>query len=49
METKMNKFLASASVAAIILGIGSAAQAQSLSKTIGQPVIDQMSQFENGN
>ncbi|WLF99725.1 MULTISPECIES: hypothetical protein [Brucella] len=45
----MNKFLASASVAAIILGIGSAAQAQSLSKTIGQPVIDQMSQFENGN
>lgn len=45
----MNKFLASASVATIILGIGSAAQAQNLSNTIGQPVIDQMSQFENGN
>nr|WP_113464890.1 hypothetical protein [Brucella pseudintermedia] len=49
METKMNKFFASASVAAIILGFGSAAQAQTLSNTIGQPVIDQMSQFENGN
>lgn len=45
----MNKFFASASVAAIILGFGSAAQAQTLSNTIGQPVIDQMSQFENGN
>lgn len=49
METKMNKLFASASVAAIILGFGSAAQAQTLSNTIGQPVIDQMSQFENGN
>src|SRR5690606_7696056 len=43
------KFLCTASVLAVGLGVASTASAQSLSDTIGQPVIDQMQQFSDGN
>lgn len=45
----MKKFLVSTSTAMLFLGVGTASNAQTLSDTIGQPVIDQMRQFENGN
>ncbi|GLU29716.1 MULTISPECIES: hypothetical protein [Brucella/Ochrobactrum group] len=45
----MKKFLVSTSTAMLLLGVGTASNAQTLSDTIGQPVIDQMRQFENGN
>lgn len=45
----MNKFLTSASIAALIIGISGAANAQNLSDTIGQPIIDQMSGFQEAN
>lgn len=43
------KLLCTASVLAVGLGVASTASAQSLSDTIGQPVIDQMQQFSDGN